>query len=514
MNSNDMPIALLGVMADKSNIEEIVRKIEDVIANYPKDLRPQYIATMNVDFLVQANSTFSAQPLNLELIHILREARLATVDGMPLVWLSSLLGSSLKERVTGVDLIPPLVKALSEKKQSLFLLGGEEKTLKMCILYLQSTNPGIRITGALHPKIYTEGEIQESNNERDNLLVEQINKASPDILFINLGNPKQEIWFERIKHKLHIPVSIGVGGSFDLLSGNIPRAPTWMQKWGLEWLFRLYQEPKRLIVRYLKDIIRFPLMSIPLVLYHNFNRLIAHLFSKDKNRIYLRNSHLFISKDQTITVIPLPHILNERVAVELKKNWDDFFSQDALLIDFNEVLHIDLEGLGFLLLVWRRARREKKQVLALNISTSIYLLLCFHRVWDYLSPYVCKSPKEALLRVTHQGKTTHFFDSIQQNHNKVVISFFGRLDNQMDFDAYQKKIHSTVYQKECILDMTYCTYIDNSGISFLMKLKNNNPHVFNNISLYNIPAPIERQLRYAKVFHLFQILPNLNDFYE
>lgn len=514
MTLSSIPIALLGTLADKSDMDQIIKKIEKIIAEYPKDLIPQFVATLNVDFIVQANSTFSTTPLNLELIHILRESKIATIDGKPLQWLSYMLGSPIKERVTGVDLIPKIVKTLSEKKQSIFLLGGDEKTLKMCILYFQSMNPGIRITGVSHSKIYIEGELQESNTERDELLVEQINKATPDLLFINLGNPKQEIWFERVRQKLHVPVSIGVGGSFDMLIGNIPRAPQWMQKCGLEWMFRLYQEPRRLFKRYMRDLIKFPLLALPLVLYHNLNKFLALGFSSSKDRFYLKPNSLFISQEQTIAMVPLPKILNEAVALELQKNLDDLFAQDAVIFDFKEVRHCELEGLGFLLLVWRRARREKKQVLALNILSSIYYLLCLHRIWDYLEPYVCKSPKEALLRVTNQGKTTNFFDSIQQNHNTAIIGFFGRLDHQINFESYLKKIQSTLYQKECILDMTYCTYIDNSGISFLMKLKKNKPKIFNKLSLYNIPPSIARQLRLAQIYDLFTILPNMDSFYK
>jgi N-acetylglucosaminyldiphosphoundecaprenol N-acetyl-beta-D-mannosaminyltransferase len=514
MNPSNSPIALLGIMTDKSNTEEIIQKIQTLIEDYHKDLQPRYVATANVDFLVQANSCLSSDALNQELMHILREAKIVTVDGMPLLWLSHLLGSPIKERVTGVDLVPKLASALSKKQQSLFLLGGNEKILKLCILYLQSLNPGIRITGALHPKIYTEGEIQESNDERDDLLAEQINRAAPDILFINLGNPKQEIWFERMKHKLHVPVSIGVGGTFDLLTGTIPRAPEWMQKYGLEWLFRLYQEPKRLFSRYLRDLIKFPILALPVVIYHNLNRLFCHFFCKENDQIHIRNNRLFISADQTVAAVPLPCRLNQLVAEELKKHLDDLFSQDAIILDFKEVRYIDLEGLALLLMMWRRARWEKKQLLALDMSPGIKLLLRLHRIWDYISPYVCNTPREVLLRISKSGNAPNFYDAIQQNHNKVVLSFFGRLDNQLDFDAYIKKIHHILFQKECILDMSYCTYIDNLGISFLLKLKKNKPKLFTDLSLYNIPPAIARQLRFAKVYDLFEILPDLNSVFE
>lgn len=509
MNHSHSPVALLGITADNATTDEIIQKIQTLINDYQKDLQPRYVATANVDFLVQVHSCIGFDILNPELMHILRQAKIMTIDGMPLLWLSSLLGSSIKERVTGIDLLPKLAEALSQKKQSIFLLGGQEKTLKLCILYLQALNPGINISGALHPNIYIEGEIQESNDERDSLLAEQINRAGPDVLFINLGNPKQEIWFERIKHKLHVPVSIGVGGSFDLLTETLPRAPQWMQKSGLEWLFRLSQEPKRLFRRYFTDLVKFPLLAVPLVIYHNLNKLFYKIvYMREEAKI--RQDMLFISSQQTVAVVPLPRYINEGVAEEIRKKWADLFSQDVVVLDFKEVRHIDLEGLALLLLMWRHAAKEKKQMYALGLTQGIQWLFRFHRIWDYISPFVCKTPCEALLRFSNNGSTSTFYDAIQQSYNYVVISFFGPLDNNLDFEGYLKKITPILFQKECVLDLTYCTYIDNAGISFLLKLKKNKPLLFKDLKLHGLNKSIANQLERAKVMDFFEVIPDLN----
>jgi|688.fasta_scaffold12777_13 N-acetylglucosaminyldiphosphoundecaprenol N-acetyl-beta-D-mannosaminyltransferase len=507
--TSDQPIALMGVIAEGGTTDEIIQKIQILIDEYHKDLHPRYVATANVNFLVQVNSCISFDSPHPELMHILREAKIVTIDGMPLVWLSNLLGSPVKQRVAGIDLLPKLADALSQKNQSLFLLGGQEKTLKLCILYLQALNPNVRIVGALHPKIYTEGEIQENNDERDYLLAEQINRAAPDVLFINLGNPKQEIWFERIRNKLRVPVSIGVGGSFDLLTGMIPRAPVWMQKYGLEWLFRLYQEPKRLFKRYIIDLIKFPLLAIPLIIYHQLNNFFSWLGSPKKEKIILRNSLLFLSAKQTIAALPLPRRLTAIIAAELKTQLDDLFSQDGVIVDFKETTHIDLEGLAFLIMLWKKAKREKKPLYALNMSSRIRWLFRFHRLWDYISLYVCNRVSEALIRFSKGDSEACFYDAIQQNHNFAVVSFFGRLDHQIDFENYLKKVNHILFQKECIFDLSYCTYIDNAGIAFLLKLKKNKPQLFVHMKLHGIPHQIEKQLRDANVLHLFEIAPNL-----
>lgn len=511
MNTPNLPLAFLGVPISNLTMEETIIRIQQLIKDYRKDLQPRYIATLNSDFLVNAHSWNCGSPRFPELLHILRDSSLVPIDGMPIVWACRLMGTHVKERVTGADLFPHIAEALNESKQSIFLLGGNEKTLKLCMLYLLAVYPDLHIAGTAHPKIDVEGEDLEISEERDKLLIEQINRANPDILMINLGNPKQEIWYERVRNKIHVPVSIGVGGAFDLLTGMISRAPVWMQKSGLEWLYRLVQEPKRLWKRYLADLFKFSYMVLPLLAYHNFNRFLYNIFYGLRyKQSKLQSSLLFISTKQTIAVVPLPRRLDELVSREIRQNLEDLLSQDALILDFAAVRHIDLEGMGLLLRISQRSMKEKKQFFCLGINADMRLLLRLHRLWDVLEDHSCKSSKEILTRLNQNCSGASFYDAIQQEHQYVIISFFGKLDKAHDYDEYMKKIGPITYQKECILDFSYCSYIDNTGLGFLLKLKKNQPKRFISLKIYGLSKSLKRQFRIAKVYHLFEILPSLD----
>lgn len=506
------PIALLGINMMPLPMDPIVHEIQKLIDRYKKDLRPRYVSTINVDFIVKVHHTFSSQPRYLSLLKALRDSSISTLDGSPLVWLARMLGSKAEERVTGADLFPKLSAYIASNKGSIFLLGGDERTLRLCMVYLQSIIPSLRIVGASHSKIFVEGTDLENYEERDDLIVEEINRASPDILFLNLGNPKQEIWFQRVKHKLHVPVTIGVGGSFDLLTSNKKRAPLWMQQWGLEWFYRLIQEPKRLFTRYLIDLIKFPLIAVPLVIVHNLNKWTAMIIHRNKMaQTKVRGSLLFIAAHQNLAVVPLPANVNDLASLEIYKMMEDLFSNDGIVFDFQRTRHLDLEGYGLLLNFLKRATKDKKNLFFLNVNLDLRLLLRLHRLWDIASPHICATPDVLLERLSNNSSASSLYDSIQQYRNWVVLSFLGRLDNHENYLNYMKKVGPIIHKKDCIIDLSYVSYIDNSGIGFLLKLLTLKPNHINSLKLCGISHSLKEQLKIEKVYDLFETIPHIDE---
>jgi len=227
-------VVVIGVPIDNVSMDETLRRIEDFIVEGSF----HQIATANVDFLVNAVR-------NREYKEILCQCDLVLADGMPIVWASHLLGAPLAERVTGADLVPRLAQLSKRRGYSIFLLGATPEVCEVAAGRLEEM--GARIAGKLTPPLCG---LDKFDN--DHILAE-IEKANPDILLVALGSPKQERWIHQHRERLKVPVCIGVGGSLDFLAGATPRAPGWMQRAGLEWLCRLWAEPRRLAPRYLKD---------------------------------------------------------------------------------------------------------------------------------------------------------------------------------------------------------------------------------------------------------------------
>jgi N-acetylglucosaminyldiphosphoundecaprenol N-acetyl-beta-D-mannosaminyltransferase len=175
-----------------------------------------------------------------------KAADLRLVDGMPLVWASRLQGTPLPGRVAGSDLVYSLSRAMAEHGRSVYLLGGEPGTASAAAGELQRQYPELIVAGTDCP-----AHGFESDDQQMHLLKERLVSAKPDMVFVALGSPKQEFLIQKLMPLLPSTWWIGIGISFSFVCGHVRRAPTWMQRIGLEWIHRLCQEPRRLAKRYL-----------------------------------------------------------------------------------------------------------------------------------------------------------------------------------------------------------------------------------------------------------------------
>lgn len=166
---------------------------------------------------------------------------LINIDGMGLVWGGRLLGIPIPERVTGIDLMQALLKKAQEEEKRVFFLGATQTTLKLMLEKFKKTFPNLLIAGSQHGYFTASEEMAVANH---------IQTAKTDILFVAMPSPQKELFIENYHTQIQVPFVMGVGGSFDVLAEKVKRAPSWMQKIGLEWFYRLYQEPKRMWKRY------------------------------------------------------------------------------------------------------------------------------------------------------------------------------------------------------------------------------------------------------------------------
>jgi N-acetylglucosaminyldiphosphoundecaprenol N-acetyl-beta-D-mannosaminyltransferase len=234
-------VVIGGVSADNVTMPEAV----DRIGNLIEKKVPSYVVTPNVDHVVRFQD-------DGEFREVYAQAALVLPDGMPLVWAGRFFGTPLKGRVSGADLVPALCPLAVEKGYTLFLLGGRPGAVEKASQNLQERFPGLRIAGTYSPPYGFERDPEE--NAR---IVEKIRRASPDILLVGLGSPKQEKWAYRHYREMRVPVTVGVGVTFEFIAGMVKRAPLFMQRSGFEWLWRFIQEPARLWKRYLLDDPRF-----------------------------------------------------------------------------------------------------------------------------------------------------------------------------------------------------------------------------------------------------------------
>ncbi len=241
---------LFGIPVAKVTEGEAVERII-AMAKVRPVRRPAMVSTVNVDFVSNAVGAWPFRG-NDELWGYLKRSDLVTADGMPIVLLSRIVRNSLPERVTGADMVPPICRRCAREGLSVYVLGSDKDVLEEAFARLGMQS--LRIAGVDPSFVDLAAEPPE--------IVARINAAKPDVLFVAFGNPKQELWMGRHAAELDVPVMIGVGGTFNFIAGRVKRAPRWMRRGGLEWIYRIIQEPGRLWRRYAYGLVKFSWLSV------------------------------------------------------------------------------------------------------------------------------------------------------------------------------------------------------------------------------------------------------------
>jgi N-acetylglucosaminyldiphosphoundecaprenol N-acetyl-beta-D-mannosaminyltransferase len=239
-------VVILGVPVDDVTMDDAIHEIVGFVRVGRQTGSWHQVTTVNLDFVSNAVT-------DVDLLKLLQRAALNIPDGMPIVWGAKALGSPLRARVTGVNLVDSLARRAAAGDITMYLFGAAPGVAEEAARRLRVRHPGATV---MHG---TSGPHFSNVEDMDPALLVEIRRARPDVLCVALGNPKQEWWIEHYGPELDVPVLIGVGGTFDLIVGRRRRAPDWLQRSGLEWLARTVQEPVRLGPRYLRDaIVCFP----------------------------------------------------------------------------------------------------------------------------------------------------------------------------------------------------------------------------------------------------------------
>ena len=223
-------VEILGVQIDNVSGEEALARIREMI----QSRAPHQIVTPAIEQVICARR-------DPEFSRALREADLVLPDGMQVVIASRLHQTPLKERITGVDMVPRICRLAASEGYSVFFMGGEPGIAEEAARALQAAIPGLPVAGTYCPPLGF-----ERNPVEQQKALQAVREARPDVLFLALGAPRQEKWIHRWKRELGVPVMVGVGGAFNFITGREKRAPVWLQNLGMEGLYRLFQRPRDL----------------------------------------------------------------------------------------------------------------------------------------------------------------------------------------------------------------------------------------------------------------------------
>lgn len=338
------PVTILGVAFDPLTLTSAVDRIGHMI----EGRRSHFIVTPNVDFLVQAQH-------DAELHQILAQADLVLCDGKPLVWASQWLGNALPGRVAGSDLVPVLLRRAAECGWRIFILGGAAGVAAEAARRMAVAQPGLPAVEYYSPPHRPLAEMNHAE------IIERVRAAKPDIVLVCFGCPKQEKWIFRHHRALGVPVTIGAGGTVDFLAGRLKRAPRWMRRSGMEWFFRLLQEPRRLFRRYAGNLVHF------------FPALLAQ-----RLRLPASTAKGAPQSDPSsaLMVYGLKVHAGGRFHGDVLQGAPDFWTHVAeqpghCVIDLAAVKSIDSTGLAFLAHWQRRLARDRRNLILFQPSPAV-----------------------------------------------------------------------------------------------------------------------------------------------
>jgi N-acetylglucosaminyldiphosphoundecaprenol N-acetyl-beta-D-mannosaminyltransferase len=225
---------LLGLNIDAQTLDDAVQ----TLLEWAQDSYPRYVSTCTVYTLMMCQE-------DVQVMKAVSQADMVTADGMPLVWLQRLSGYAQAERVYGPDIMERLCKATANQPVRHYFWGGLPGVPEKIVDQLLRRFPDLQIAGLYSPPV------RNLESTPDPEVIEHLNAAKADVIWVGLGSPKQDLWMSLYRPHLNASLLIGVGAAFDFIAGTKPQAPVWMQHSGLEWLFRFVHEPKRLWRRYI-----------------------------------------------------------------------------------------------------------------------------------------------------------------------------------------------------------------------------------------------------------------------
>jgi N-acetylglucosaminyldiphosphoundecaprenol N-acetyl-beta-D-mannosaminyltransferase len=457
-------VSSLGIPVDNLTLDDTVDRV--IAMAKMRDGRARLVSTLNVDFLVNSLGTRFTRARHPELLNVLRNSDLVTADGFPILWLSRIVGRPLQQRVCGSDLVPELAARASREGLSIFFLGGGEGVAQAAADTLVARHEDLRIAGATAPYIHTEGPGLAECVADDEAIVEKINTSGADILLVGLGNPKQELWFNRNRDKLKVPVSIGVGGTFEFITGSTRRAPEWVRRMNLEWIYRITQDPGRLWRRYTKGLFKLAALSAPLM-YSRAAEMIAFAGRRPEAPDAIRWRTIWSSRDQALAVLRLPRLVTRDYLTVLVQSLLERRGANTLhLVDFSDVKKVEMAGHQALFSLAEIQHDEGGNLQLMAMPEALRRDLAASRVLDALS-----AGEGDALGALGGGANLRgggFSCRSYVLEESALIFLGGRVSgSSLAQLAFVECLQHTARDRECIIDLRNATLLESSAIAAL-----------------------------------------------
>ncbi len=475
--ASPVPLVIYGVPFHNLSFDEAV----DWIVERVRSGRPANIATANLDFVTQAWD-------DPELQRILIDADLVLADGFPIVKLSPFFGPRLKGRIAGSDLTPLLAERAAKVGMSIYGLGGAPGIAEKAMALLRQRYPRLKIAGTYSPD-YTP--LLEMDHRG---ILQRLEKAKPDILFVALGAPKQDKFISMHVRGWNVPVAMGVGASLDFITGEQRRAPLWIRRLYLESLWRICCNPRRLLARYVANL-RFLLSASRQMLKIHYMADKPLPFEALDESDYERLAKSGIGAER------FQGLENESAASELVERLGSSTAGQNLLLDLHAVPWLNSLELGALLEINKICRARGKRLILYAPRPKVMRLLETCRLTDYFDTASRLDEVESFI----QNLADHLDGGTIYEEGSLTLELPIEL-TAATLPVFEKEaefIHHELQEqgilKTIAVDAAQLDFIDSSGLGFLIALKKVTQDEGVSMSIANLDAKPRRTFEIARV---------------
>ena len=472
-----VPLVIYGVPFHNVTFAETTDWIVERVASG----RPANVVTANLDFVTQAWR-------DPELQRILIDADLVLADGFPVVKLAPFFGPKLKARVTGSDLTPMLAERAAAEGLSIYGLGSAEGVAEKAMNILSERHPALNVAGTFSPSY---APLLEMDHRQ---ILQRVENAKPDILFVAFGSPKQDKFISMHVRGWNVPVAMGVGASLDFITGDQRRAPRWIQKCYLEWLWRICSNPKRLFGRYLANL-RFLLSATRqmIQIHYMADKSVTHQTIEEADVRRLEKSAVLVERFQGLENEPASHEFITRMKERV--------SGKNLVLDLHARPWLDSLELGALLETNKLCRADGKRLILYAARPKVRRLLETCRLTDYFDSATRLDEVEDLVQNLAEhvdGGTTYIAGALTlELPIELTAATLPAFEKEAEF--IHQELQEQGILKTVEVDATQLDFIDSSGLGFLISLKKTTQDEGVSMSIANLPPKPRRTFEIARV---------------
>ncbi len=472
-----IPLVVYGVPFHNVDCEEAI----EWIVKRARAGRPANIATANLDFVTRACK-------DPELQRILIDADLVLADGFPIVRLAPFFGPKLKGRVAGSDLTPMLAERAAREGLSLYGLGSAEGVAEEAMQILRQRYPDLKVAGTYSPPF---APLLDMDHRR---ILKQLEKAGPDILFVALGSPKQEKFIHMHVRGWNVPVAMGIGASLDFITGEQRRAPAWMRRYGLEWLWRICCNPRRLLRRYLSNV-RFLVSAT--------RHMISIHFMADKpnGTRPLEDAEIRQLNQGGIDVERFLGLDDEAAAVEFVERQRSASPRKNLLLDIHAVPWLNSMELGALLEINKICRRAGQRLILYAPRPKVRRLLENCRLTNYFDTAIRVDEVEQIVQnlMDHGDGSAAYLEGALTLELPMELTAATLPEFEREAEFIHHELQAQGILKTVSVDASQLDFIDSSGLGFLIALKKATQDEGVSMSIDNLSGKPRRVFEIARV---------------